>query len=81
MNLRPLPRKGNVLLRSVLKYRFKYFKQKKSCWMLVRAMVSAEKSVAGKCSKKILIAIAIALVLYGIFRILSEVAVHFDSLG
>jgi len=49
--------------------------------MLVRPMVSAEKSVAGKYSKKILIAIAIALVLYGIFRILSEVAVHFDSLG
>jgi len=44
-------------------------------------MVSVEKSVVGKYSKKIFIAIAIALVLYGIFRILSEVAVHFDPLG
>jgi len=43
-------------------------------------MVSVEKSVVGKYSKKIFIAIAIALVLYGIFRILSEVAVHFDPL-
>jgi len=49
--------------------------------MLARAMVSVEKSVVGKYSKKIFIAIAIALVLYGIFRILSEVAIHFDPLG
>jgi len=44
-------------------------------------MVSTEKSIVGENFTKIFVAIAVALILYGIFRLVDEIIVYFRPLG